>query len=173
MKKRVRGAFAVLALFMGCSDDDGNTGPPGRGTATCHQWQSALCEWIGKCAMPGADACNQIRAIACKSDAEAERCATALRAATCVAPPANCDIRDLADPAPAKKACEELSGVVCAKSEQCQPASGDACFQELENTLPCADFIGVTLAYEQCISEMRNLACTAAGPEACRGVLLR
>ena len=174
MKVRIRsGIVATLALVMGCSDDGGNAGPAGRGTATCNQWQSALCQWIGRCTMPPAGACDQIKAIACKSDSQAEHCATALSSASCSAPPENCDVRDLADPAPAKKACEDFGAAFCQKSEECTSGSRDPCLQEVQSTLPCSEFIGVTLAYEQCVAQIRTLACTSPSPEVCKGILLK
>jgi hypothetical protein len=169
------GIIIVLALVMGCSDDDGGGGPPGRGTAKCNQWQSALCQWMGKCVMPGNEVCEQLKGISCKSDPEAERCASVLGTASCGEVPPSCDLRDIADTAPAKKACEDLSAAVCEKSEQCQSGSRDACLQQIRANLPCAEFIGFTLAYERCMTEIPSIACTSTSmfPDVCKGVLLR
>jgi hypothetical protein len=176
MRESVRGVrLALLTLLLiGCSDDGGSAGPAGRGTATCHEWQSALCGWYGMCLMPGVETCNQIKSIACKSDTEAQRCATALRAASCIAPPANCDVRDLADPAPAKKACEDFGAAFCKRSDECQPGSRDACLQEVESSLTCSEFIGVALTFEQCLAEVPKFSCTAPNtPDVCKAILLK
>jgi hypothetical protein len=45
--------------------------------------------------------------------------------------------------------------------------------QEVQRALPCSEFIGVTLAYEQCVTEIRTLTCTSASPEVCKGILLK
>ena len=175
MTRRTAVAMTILALVIGCSDDGGdNQGPPGRGTPACNKWQSAICGWASKCPVQGGATCDQVKGIACKSDAEAERCATAIASATCQTPPANCDLRDMADPAPAQKACNDYVALACDWSEQCQAGTRDACLQKAKEVLDCSLFIGVTLAYEQCVSELPKHPCTdTAGPASCKGVLLK
>lgn len=169
------GAIALVALGLGCSSGGGNGAPAGRGTPACNQWQSAVCEWITKCQVSGAaTTCEQLKGIACKSDAEAQRCATAVASASCTSPPANCNIADLADPVPAKKACEDFQAAACQRNEECQPGTRDACLEQIKGTLDCSVVIGVALAYEQCMTEIKTVACTSTtGPDSCKGVLLR
>jgi hypothetical protein len=174
-KKLAMAVHAVFALAVGCSGDSGDNGQhAGRGSPACNEWQSALCGWAVRCPVPGGGTCDQVKAIACKSDAEAKRCAEALSAASCSSPPSNCDVRDIADPAPAQKACNDFVSVSCDWTEKCQPGTRDACLQQAKEVLNCSLVIGVTLAYEQCMSEIPGLACTNTdGPPSCKGVLLK
>ena len=171
--KRWSGAlFAVLALGSGCGDDSGNSGPPGRGSAACNQWQSAYCGLVSKC-QGAAQACDQVKGIYCKSDAEAQRCANALGSATCSGPPAGCDVLDIADGAPAQKACTDMQTAVCQRNDECQPGTRDACLTQINDVLNCSKAIGITLAFEQCLVETAKISCTnPTTPLICKGVVL-
>ena len=168
--------LAVLGMLAigACSDDDGQSQPPaGRGSATCHTWQSAYCSFVTKCQGPAA-ACEQAKAIVCASDAQAQSCASALSSATCTSAPANCDLRDVADPAPAQKSCEDLRLALCQRSEECQPGSRDTCIEQVKTAIDCTKVIGIMLAYESCLPEIAKLSCAtmATLPPVCMGVLL-
>jgi hypothetical protein len=166
-------AVLALALAMGCSGDDGgNAGPSGRGTPTCNDWQAAVCEWLVKCPVTGAASCDQVKGIACKSDPEAARCAGALRSASCTTPPSRCDLSDLADRAPALKACNDYKETACTRLDECKTITHDECLQQLMG-LDCSRAVGVMLGYEQCITEMKSLACgSMMVPAVCNGVIL-
>jgi hypothetical protein len=165
-------ALAWIALVMACSDSP-STAPAGRGSAACNEWQAAYCGLVGKC--QGANSlCDQVKGIACKSDAEAKRCADLINAAACVPPPTECDVTGIADPAPAAKACEDLNAAFCKRADECQPGSLQTCLDAIKMQLDCSTIIGVTLAYESCMGEIPKIACTSlALPDVCKGVLLK
>jgi hypothetical protein len=109
----------------------------------------------------------------CASDAQAKGCANALSSATCQAPPSNCNLPDVADPAPAQKACDDLQLALCQRSDECQAGTLDACLQQIKGMIDCANAIGVMLPYESCMPEVRKLACVSPTlPTACRGIIL-
>jgi hypothetical protein len=167
-------AFALLAAIAtgACSGDDDSSQPAGAGTEPCRSYQLAYCSLGMKCQAP-ALVCDQAKSVACKSDAEAQRCATALSASSCAAPPSGCDLSDIADPAPAKKACEDFQAAICQRSEECMAGSHDMCVEEIKAAVNCANAIGVKSTFQSCLSETRILACDATeAPEACKGVLL-
>jgi len=179
--KTTRGALTsgIVSLFLimmgsGCSGDNGssNANTTGRGTPTCNDWQSAYCGWLAKCQGP-AVACDQAKSIYCKSDAEAKRCADALASSACSSSPEKCELTDLADPAPAAKACENFGVILCQREEVCQRGTKEACLDLFKNVLDCTRAIGVSLGYEQCMSEFPNIPCASmSGPPVCIGVLL-
>jgi hypothetical protein len=164
-------ALAVASLAFACSDDANNP-PAGRGSAACHEWQGAYCGLLAKCQAPNA-ACDQVKGIACRSDDEARQCANTVNTMQCAAPPASCDVVAIADPAPAQKACEDFQNALCARTEECQPGSQDACLEQVKAALACTRAIGFGLSYEQCMADVAKLACAAtAGPDSCKGVIL-
>ena len=168
-----RGVLVLLSLVLGCSDDD--PGPPaGRGSTACREWQAAYCGLlINKC-MAANSACDQIKSITCKSDDEARRCVGALNAQTvCAAPSATCDVSGIADPAPAQKACDDFGIALCARNEECQPGSRDACLEQLKGMLTCSKAIGVALSFEQCLTDVAKISCAApTTPDSCKAVIL-
>jgi hypothetical protein len=166
-------ALVLLSLALACSDNSSNAAPAaGRGSDACHEWQGAYCGLVAKCQAANA-ACDQIKGIACKSDEEARRCASAINAQSCAAPPAGCDIAGIADPAPAQKACDDFETALCARNEECQPGSRDACLEQIKGQLACANAIGVGLSYEQCLTDVAKISCTVPStPETCKGVIL-
>jgi hypothetical protein len=174
IQHQVRGYAALLlvAMCLRCGDDDGAKQPAGRGTPKCNEWQSAVCGWVARCQGP-AILCDQVRSITCKSDSEAQRCASGLAAASCSEPPAQCDVGNIADPAPAKKACEDFLGAFCQRSEECQAGSRDTCLDQLKTTLDCSRAIGVNLAFDRCMTDIPKTTCAAMNlPPACQQVLL-
>jgi hypothetical protein len=164
--------FVLASLAIGCSGDAGSPPPAGRGSVACHEWHGAYCGLLAKCQASNA-ACDQVKGIACRSDDEARQCAKVLNAMQCAAPPTSCDVGAVADPAPAQKACEDFETALCARTEECQPGSQDACLEQVKAALACAKAIGVGLSYEQCMVDVAKLACAAsAGPDSCKGVIL-
>ena len=167
--------LATLALACSSSSSGGAGGPKGRGTPACNQWQTAVCAFASKCNPSFAPMCqDQANGIACISDMKATDCATALNAASCMMPPAGCDLKDLADPAPAMAACNQFIDEVCNAMIRCDPTVMSAtCHQQTAAQIDCTKVIGVKLSFEQCISELKSLACTATmAPMSCSGALL-
>jgi hypothetical protein len=163
-------ALAVLTLSLGCGDDN-KGGTKGRGTAACNSWQSAYCSFATKCG--ATKLCDQVTAFACKSDAVATECANKLKAATCEAPPANCDALDMADPTPAKKACEDFEAAFCQRVDQCVSGTRDTCLDSTKTMLDCTKALGVTLQYEQCMADVPKMACEKLdSPPSCTGIVL-
>jgi hypothetical protein len=170
----VRAGLLGLALLglAGCSDEAGKSQPTGRGTPKCNEWQTAYCDWTSKCRGP-ATACEAAKATYCKSDQEAARCATGLSSAGCTDPPARCDLRDLADPVPAQKACDAYESAICKHDENCQVNTYDSCLAVLKTALNCTNALGVMRGYEQCMVEVPKIACTATSlPSVCKNILL-
>ena len=167
----------LMTLTMACSSSSpgGSSGPKGRGTPACNQWQTAVCAFGTKCNSPIGAACqDQANAISCISDMKATDCANSLNAATCTAPPSGCDLRDLADPAPAIAACNQLIDEGCAAIVRCDSTvTSAACHTQYAAMIDCATMIGVKLTFEQCIAEVKALTCPATmAPMSCMGALL-
>jgi hypothetical protein len=168
-----------LALNVaGCSgssnDDDDDGGGNGVGTASCAQWQTGICDFIQRCGGDPTSCRDQAPAIACSSDAEAERCADEFENATCDGTfPAGCDLTEIVDPAPAVAKCNTFVETVCNRSEECEPGSKADCVADVDASLDCASALGAKPAYDQCIMEIAVIECTAsAGPASCQGVFL-
>ena len=162
-----------FALVVACSDDGGaETRSMGRGSAACQAWQSAFCQWTGKCG--GGVTCEQIKGLDCKSDAEAQRCATSLSTQACTDALPTCEIADLVDPGPGVTACQQFNAAFCTRQNECNPGYYEICMQQAKRDRNCAEFIGRTLAFEQCIDELRTMTCGSGGaPKVCTGVLLK
>ena len=171
--------FVVLLLLSSCSsdpdgaaDDANDAGAVGRGSPACHEWQQAYCEWNSACENPSV-ACEQVKGIYCKSDEDAQRCATAMTSSACSELPAGCDVGVLADRGRAQKACEDFAESFCHRLDACSTTAHDPCIEEVKLVLDCKRALGVTLSYEQCMSSVPNMDCkTLAVPPTCRGVLL-
>jgi hypothetical protein len=166
--------WATIALACG-SGSSGGTPAKGRGSTACNQWQVAICAWASRCNSATAGECQeQANAISCISDQKATDCANAFNSASCGAPPAGCDIKDLPDPAPALAACQQFLDELCAAQIRCAPTTtAEQCHQVIDAQTDCSKMIGVKLSFEQCISEIRVLSCTATeAPASCKGALL-
>lgn len=169
---------AVVLLVGACSggsdddDDDGNGG--GTGSPSCQQWQQAICDLVERCGADPRTCREQATAVACVSDAEAERCSAALAAATCDGPlPSGCDLPDIADPGPAIEKCELFIETLCNRGEECEPGSRDQCVTDVSDALPCSQALGIKPAFDQCLSDVAVLDCDAtSSPPACQGVIL-
>ena len=166
----------ALACSSGSSSPGGPTGPKGRGTPACNQWQSAVCAWATMCNSPGATTCQeQANSISCSSDDKAQSCANLLASATCTTLPAGCDLRDLAKSAHHGQTCNQFIDAACVWNTRCDPATTtEACHAQLLTMVDCTKVIGIKLAFEQCMTEMKALTCDATTlPAVCNGVLLR
>jgi hypothetical protein len=164
----------ILVMAVGCGDD-GEGSSPGRGSAACQDWQDAICDFAsGECGVIDRPACDDnYTAISCNSDDRASDCANAFNQATCAAPPASCDLSDLADPAPAQQACTELLSRLCARAVACgMSASAVTCTEEAGAQIDCSLAIGYTLGYDDCLDAVDALSCTAVVlPDVCDDVL--
>jgi hypothetical protein len=174
-----RSSLVSITLLLACSSSSsgpgGGAGPKGRGSPACNQWQTAVCAWATKCGSPiGASCQDQANSITCTSDDKAQTCANTLNNAACTSPPVGCDLRDLADPAPAVAACNQFVDEVCAWSVRCDPSTtAESCRAQLMTTVDCTKVIGFKLGFEQCMTETKALACTATTlPMVCSGVLI-
>jgi len=165
------------SLLLACSSDDGHgyTRPVGRGSAACQAWQKAFCDFAAvECGLTTEASCvDTYYAVSCNSDANAQNCATQLDNSTCnMGMPAGCNLTDLADPAPAVTACNNMLTAYCAKGASCGKTTADACLALMQSQLDCTKAIGYTANYESCMSGIANLACTAsASPATCDGVI--
>jgi hypothetical protein len=185
------GALGVLflaAVAVGCKgsdDDDGAAAScplpaDARGTAECHRWQEAICEFGGKCgSLEQCDCIEQSSGIECTSDTEATRCADVLESATCsdTGSLAGCDLRQMANPAPAQAGCQLYLTRACEAVERCGGDPVATCLQQLTGTgagqLDCTRAIGLNLSFEKCISELQTIACTVDElPTSCKGAVL-
>ena len=167
-------AWATFACGGG-TDSSSDPEPVGRGSDACHDWQDAFCDYVAdQCGSSSRATCDdQARAISCNSDAEAEACVETLRAAACDSPPAECDLRALADPAPAVAACEDLAQAACAVEARCGGRTLEECVPAAITEWSCPDAVGVTLDYEECMSLLDDYPCTEPPPDVCDRVLLR
>jgi len=169
--------FALLAFACGSADDNDPEDkqcsfPEGeRGTPECQRWHAAICAWASECGtMTHCECVDQASAISCASEAEATRCAEGLESLACSSPPSGCDLTDIADRAPARAACERYIATVCARQD-CTGVDPATCAADGALELDCSTAVGVTPSFEQCITELETLACTA-DPSSCDGVLL-
>lgn len=180
MKQSIGSFCAVLTLTcatVACSSNDNHAyvRPTGRGSTACQDWQRAFCDLAAvECASTTEAKCvDTYYSITCNSDEKAQACATALDNATCATGlPAGCNIPDLADPAPAIKACNDLLDTLCNKENECGAATVDACKTKLSADLNCATAIGYTPGYDTCMTELPKLSCSAADlPASCTDVI--
>jgi len=182
----VRVAFVALAglSLTGCpsSDDDDESPecslPSGaRGSAECQRWQTSVCDFTGRCPSSGTltkcDCFDQASSITCISEAEATRCADALNAASCSAPPSGCDLLDLADPAPAQAACQQYLQAVCDAVARCGGDDVPTCLAEVMLEVDCSTAVGTKPQLDTCLSELAGLSCSASElPKSCEEAVL-
>lgn len=167
------GSVCLAAAGCGGSDDDEESSELGESaTPGCRAWQTALCDWIEACGGVVSGCREQVLMTVCKSDSEAEACGAAFADAGCGAPPAGCDIGSVVDTAPAIAACESFIDTWCDLSERCEPGSKELCVSESESAFRCENALGVGESFDQCLSEIDALECSAEVPEPCLGVLL-
>jgi hypothetical protein len=175
MRIDLYGVFGVgLALLLGCDGEDNRTS--GRGTAACHDFQDAVCDFAAdECRVVDRAGCDDIfRGVECTSDSAASACANALNAATCGAGAAGCDLRATINGAPAVMRCNQLMDLMCGRAVRCgQFASVETCRMQSTSMvgLDCKDAASVSLRYEECEKLIPDLACTATTPAVCRGVI--
>jgi hypothetical protein len=167
--------FATV-LLGGCGPDSEDGGPEPRGTPACHKWQGAVCNWMSRCgaSTEQVSTCReQAAGITCTSDEAANACVTQLSGSSCAEPPVGCDIRDLADPTPALAACDQFVDALCSAAERCGQGKAE-CLADPTLQTVCVGVIGHKPTFEQCISELGTISCSASdGPAVCDGVILK
>jgi hypothetical protein len=149
----------------------------GRGTAACHEWQRASCEWAARCnARDVAQCAAQYQEIECNSDTTATNCATSFDAAACTTLPANCGMTDLANAAPAIQGCTDFFNALCARDATCgSPTPTATCVTQTEtaSSIDCSLAIGLSLNFQDCLTQINTLSCNAAAqPAVCTKSIL-
>jgi hypothetical protein len=111
--------------------------------------------------------------MACKSDTAAADCATSLPSAKCSAIPAGCDETDLADPAPAVRACKSWIDAVCSVVERCNGSKADCVILQTAR-VDCSKALGVKATMDQCLSALEALDCSQVNDPlpVCNGVIV-
>jgi hypothetical protein len=169
--RRLWGAFVVALVACGGGRD---TPTEGRGTAACRIWQDSVCDWAIRCeAQITREACDdQFQGVTCRSDAMANTCSKQFDSAGCQSLPPNCGMDEVADPAPAAKACDNLTGLICKRSVTCGLfESEEACFNE--SKIDCSLSIAFTLDYEACIADVEKQECDVmVVPQICDSVII-
>jgi hypothetical protein len=173
-------------IAAACGDDDGTDGTggtdgpgndsgPGRGSAACQDWQDAVCDFaVGECRRLDRATCDDnYKSVTCNSDARASECSNALNSATCTSPPASCDLTDLADPAPAQQACDQLLTRLCGHVVECgMIADVAACRQQVNAGIDCTRAVAHSVRFEDCLDAVETLSCMiVALPDICDDVI--
>ena len=170
-----RTALAMFVLLLGsCSDAGEDTGVParveGRGTAACHDWQTAYCGFVAKrCALQDQATCAEnAGSITCSADELAEQCVASINTATCASPPVGCDLGDVADRAIATAFCEQYVNAACDMTVRCGGGTYEACQANLSSQMDCSRSVGASEGFEQCLSDFSTLPCSATAiPSSC------
>jgi hypothetical protein len=163
---RSRVGWLLWLAVCGCSDGHSGSAAvvPARGTADCHAWQDAYCDAAAdRCALMDRASCDDdARAITCASDQHARDCVTLLRDAPCSMPPLGCSMGEIADPMPAMMACVEFQSRTCEREQSCTGVVVTDCLDTLSSQMDCSRAIGVTVAFDQCLAEVRDVPCSIA-----------
>ena len=167
---------AWLALVVGCGGgDESGDGLIGRGSVACQEWQDSVCVYLAdRCHAVSRETCDeQYKGVTCKNDDAATACANMIDKAVCGTALTNCDLVDIADPAPARQACENLFSHFCSRAVECRAAASETdCLDEMKNQIDCQNAWTYTLSYEECLSETDKLSCSNLKmPEICQGVI--
>jgi hypothetical protein len=167
------GSAAVVTGMTACPPQKDDK-PTGRGTAACNEWQSAYCDLFTRCKSPNAPAvCEQARSMECKNDTVAADCATSLADAKCNSIPTGCDEQDIANPAPAVRACKNWIDAVCNVVARCNGSKAD-CIVLQTAQVDCSKALGVKSTMEECLSTLAELDCGSVSSPVpvCDGVIV-
>jgi hypothetical protein len=165
-------AFAVALVACGGAESR-STPEEGRGSAACRQWQDSVCDWSDRCQALDRDVCDeQFQGVVCKSDETARECTTAFDSAPCDGTPPQCGLSQVADPAPAARACDRLTADFCRRSVECGiSATEDDCLDREE--VDCSRSIAYKLDYETCLDRIEEIECTIVRlPQICEAVII-
>jgi len=150
-----------------CATDDGGDGGSDIGprpdnatrSATCLQWQDAVCDYeADMCqSMTRAECDDVVQSLFCKSNEVMQACITALAAGTCPDTPDAC--RGVTDPAPAQWYCDFFADTLCARGETCNLGDKDSCLQEAALELDCDSAVGADPQTDTCLADMASWPC--------------
>jgi hypothetical protein len=181
-------ALLVTAAAMACTgDDEGLEGPdlvgraggedegpadPGRSGEACAEYSDALCDYVERC-RPSVkrEECDALaRSIVCLTDGRAEGCTLGIDGASCGSPPGDCELSDVADPEPARVACEAMVEATCR-------AQGGCALSEVEcaaarEALACDTVIGVKAGLERCLDDLADPSCDELPVASCQGLFV-
>jgi hypothetical protein len=167
----------VALCAAACTHTENQSSDQGRGSAACHAWQDAVCDYAAdRCgAMTRSECDSQYQAVTCQSDDAARSCADDFNTSRCGRASASCDLDAIADPAPATRACDDLVQHFCARSVSCGASeTQDACLATpTVKGIDCGKAIAYRLAYEQCFQQVDTLDCTVLElPPICSDVII-
>lgn len=176
----MRAVVFVLVLVLcgspGCAGAAAHSASGGRGSPECRKWQNAVCGYAERCgAIEHKDCDPQYQGVVCKSDDSALSCADQLENASCGHANASCDLDAVADPGPARAACEVLINTYCARATDCGAEENrEHCLTSPEvAAIPCDDAIAFRLEFDSCIQQLEGLDCaTFKLPDLCRSVIV-
>ncbi len=170
-----------------CSSGGSGGGGNGAGTkyssmrsATCLQWQGAMCDFMtDKCQFLSRADCDEIHtSFFCKDDASLTACMQTLTTEACpsaVDLPQNC--KQLNDPLPLLEYCKDYGAAVCAAMVRCEGGQQGLCEVEVHFQLEpiCGtqgSGIGLAPSADQCLADLNALQCPLVDtPESCKGVV--
>jgi len=147
----------------------------GRGSETCHQWQDSVCDWADRCGALERHECDaQFQAVTCKSDESASKCAEAFDRASCSVVADRCGLDEVADPAPATRACDTLMNRFCERVVTCGArANVSDCVTNVMTNVDCSLSVAYTLEYEDCLARVNQMQCDVLVlPEVCDNVII-
>lgn len=174
-RRRARPVLSLVMAFLfgiasqSClsdiADEDGGTDE----SSGCEAWQDAFCDYDRNC--DGLYDCNtEVRWVTCRSDSEAERCASALDSASCEDPPEDCGLEETIDADPARAACRTFIRELCEDSARCGQ-SPDACATDAEASLKCSSMDVVSPSYPDCFEDLQAQSCSAGElPSSCLNI---
>lgn len=171
--------LSLVTTAVACNDDSSSGGsgpglsPSNQRSSACLEFQAAECDLLAdKCQKVARKDCDaDFQSLFCKSDADAQACTEALRAATCADDtPQPCV--GLADLDAARSACAAVFASLCAANATCTGEDQAACQKQLEAQV-CAGAVGVTPSASDCVAAAPS-GCAGGKysiPEACDGVV--
>jgi hypothetical protein len=179
MRREIGLLLGLVGALCGCGGSEDDTAKSGA-TVACEDFQDGYCDYAVECELLDRATCDDVyRGIQCRSDEAAEACSNALDDAECgAAPPEACSTRAVADPAPAMANCARYVDVTCERVVGCgQIDTLDQCRREAMERMGSAGYLNCDVAFstsprfEACIDELKDAACGAPLPPACRSVI--
>ena len=170
-------ALAIALLLLGCTGgSDNRRADQGRGTEACRIWQDAICDhFADECDYVDRGVCDrQYQSVTCRSDDIADRCTDMLRSASCGEARPDCLIEGVANPEPARAACDSLIEIFCERSTACGVSdTTEKCQSSSDMFVQCGKAVGYQLSYETCLEEIPNISCDVLQlPEQCSDVIV-
>jgi hypothetical protein len=166
----------ISVVLLGACIGGNERSDQGRGTETCRIWQDAACDhFADTCSAVDRKICDhQYQSVSCRSDRVAANCTKMLRSVSCGGASPDCLLGEVADPEPARAACEELRDSFCARSVECELSDDmDECVRSTSQVLPCERAVGFQLGFETCLKDIDKADCTALTlPTSCASVII-